>query len=262
MHTAKPIYDFEIADYADNAKRARAICCSSRARPACSAARSRATCMLIFDITEEQQAAADLDVPSARGARRLLPSRRPLRPALVRRRVSPGFRPEARRARVLQRRRARRRHPQSVRAERSRALHSGSDFEHDRVVHRDRRRAAVRSRDSNQQRQHRRSRLHLRASIELRPGCTCSSSPAPRARSRAYEEANDESDYLDRARRHELRARRRRVPGAALLSRPRRAGGSAAIPIETKSSRASSARLRRSSSVARREGGRDRSRRR
>ena len=35
--------------------------------------------------------AADLDVPSSRGARRLLPSRRPLRAALVRRRVSPEF---------------------------------------------------------------------------------------------------------------------------------------------------------------------------
>ena len=91
----KPIYDFEIADYADNREartRDLLLVASEAGTFRCQEPRD---VLLIFDITEEAHAAADCDVPSARGARRLLSSRRAVRPALVRRRVSPGVRPRS-----------------------------------------------------------------------------------------------------------------------------------------------------------------------
>ena len=95
VHTAKPIYDFEIADYADNRDartRDLLLVASEAGTFRCQEPRD---VLLIFDITEEEHTAADCDVPSARGARRLLPSRRAVRPALVRRRLSPGVRPRS-----------------------------------------------------------------------------------------------------------------------------------------------------------------------
>ena len=241
VHTAKPIYDFEIADYADNSEartRDLLLVASEAGTFRCQEPRD---VLLIFDITEEETPLADRDVPSARGARRLLSSRRPFRPALVRRRLSPGVRQEARRARVLQRRRARRRHPQSVRAEGSRALHPRGHGEHDRVVHRDRRRAAVRPRDPNQQREHRRSRLHLRASIAPPRACTSSSSRELRARSQGFSRSHWESRRHGRQSRpprtssRSLRKVRRqnaarRLAGSARGAGPRRKTPPRAVP--------------------------------
>jgi hypothetical protein len=150
-HTAFPVLGMKIADWQVNSKgqtRDFVVLVSEAIANECQESRHAS---FMVDITTETRpfSVATFQVPESKGA--LLQPGWPLRAALEQRVVRADLLPQAGVPRLLQRRRARRRHPRSVLAARGRLLHPGHDRA-DRRALRDERYVRVQGRDPDQQR--------------------------------------------------------------------------------------------------------------